>query len=416
MRNQTANQKPRRVQAQVNLLGTTQLHMRNPYIVAFWSAMFPGFGHLLLSKYLRAYILFIWEIVINLTAHVNLALFYTLLGNIDASKNIIDIRVSLLYIPTYAFAIWDSYRAAVDVNKHFILASRENAPVSTFVISAFGISYLDKRSPATASGWCALTPGLGQIMLQRIHHGVFILFWWILLVYNSNILTAVHLTFFGEFMKARDALNPQWFLNLPSLFFFCVYTTYVNSVESNKLFDMEQSQFLSKNYQSADFRFPAISPAETGEHMYVMSVFHQSLQVELAVTALEQEGVSKSEILAVPVEKEMPRHKLFDTMYSATGDSVLDLPMALGALSTLFGCVYGFKLSLGPVIWGIITGAAGFGIGFFAKLLRLKGKKTTSHENVVVIFVSCNENKTDLVRRLLWDNGASGVSLVKAQP
>ena len=158
--------------------------------------MFPGFGHLLLSKYLRAFLLILWEIVINLQAHVNLALMYTFLGEFQLVKDVVNIRWSLLYVPTFVFAIWDSYRAAVDLNKQYILASRENAPITPFVMKPFGISYVDKKQPGVASCWCMLNPGLGHIMLQRILHGVFILFWWIFMVYFSNILTAVHLTFF----------------------------------------------------------------------------------------------------------------------------------------------------------------------------------------------------------------------------
>ncbi|SHH77515.1 hypothetical protein SAMN02745823_00965 [Sporobacter termitidis DSM 10068] len=415
MNKQPTNAKPRRVFAHVNLLGTTQLHHRNPYVVAFWSAMFPGFGHLLLSKYLRAYILFLWEIIINLRAHVNLALLHTILGEFDAAKHVIDIRWSLLYIPTFIFSVWDSYRSAVDLNQQYILAARENAPIEPFSIGPFGISYIDKRSPYVASAWCTLTPGLGHIMLQRIHHGVFVLFWWILVVYFSNILTALHLTFYGAFASARDALNPQWFLNIPSLFFFCVYITYVNSVESNKLFDAEQSQFLQKNYQSAGFPFPGGTEIR-GAGMFVVSVFQQSIQVELAVTALEQEGVAKSEILAVPVQKEQPGKGLFDSMHSASGESVLDLPMILGALATLFGCIYGFRLAWGPVLWGIIAAVLGFGVGFVLKLLFLKKKKASSHQSEVVIFVKCDGGKLERIERLLHDNGAQGVSFVAPSP
>jgi hypothetical protein len=253
--NRQRTEKPRRLMAHVSLLNTTQLHRRNPYVVALWSAMFPGFGHLLLSKYVRAYILIFFEIIVNMKAHVNLGLLYTFLGDVDRAREAVDLRWSLLYIPTFVFAIWDSYRAAVDLNKQYILAARENAPVRPYAVSAFGITYLDKRSPYVASVWCAATPGLGHVMLQRIHHGFFVLFWWIMIVVNSNILTAVHLTAFGDFAQAREALSAQWFLNIPSLFFYCVYTTYVNTVESNKLFDYEQSQFLRKYYQSPGFPF-----------------------------------------------------------------------------------------------------------------------------------------------------------------
>ncbi|SDE31824.1 hypothetical protein SPACI_049420 [Sporomusa acidovorans DSM 3132] len=43
----------RRNVAYVSILGITQMHLRNPWIIAWWSAVFPGLGHFLLSKYLR---------------------------------------------------------------------------------------------------------------------------------------------------------------------------------------------------------------------------------------------------------------------------------------------------------------------------------------------------------------------------
>ena len=47
----------RRYIAYISTLGTTQLYLRNPFVIAWWSLAFPGLGHLLLSKYLRGYLL-----------------------------------------------------------------------------------------------------------------------------------------------------------------------------------------------------------------------------------------------------------------------------------------------------------------------------------------------------------------------
>jgi hypothetical protein len=250
------NQTPRRVLAHISLFGICQLHLRNPNVVAFWSAMFPGAGHFILSRYLRGYILFFWEFFVNAMAHVNLALYYTLLGKIDMVKDVVDIRWSLMYVPAYLFAIWDSYRSADDLNKHYALAMSEDAPVQPFVISALGINALDKCPPFVPPGWCLLTPGLGQLMLHRFTSGFFILVFWIVVVYYSKVLPAICLTCSGQFDAARSTLNIQWFLNIPSVYFFCSYATYVATVEHNKLFDWEQTRFLRKNYQSAEFPFP----------------------------------------------------------------------------------------------------------------------------------------------------------------
>lgn len=415
MNNANSGRPPRRLLAVFNHIGTAQLHLRNPFVAAFWSALFPGLGHILLSQYLKGFVLFFWEVFINLKANVNLALMHALLGRFELSRDVVDIRWSLLYIPVYIFTVWDSYRAAVELNKQYILAERENAPIGAFIINPVSVTYLDKRPPLLTAAWCAASPGLSHMALHRLLHVVFMVFWWTVIVYQSNILTALHLTCFGAFENAKSALNPQWLMNIPSVFFFCVYAAMVNAVESNKLFDREQSQFLIDNYQSAEFPYSPDSADEEGAGMYVVSVFRQTVQVELAVTALEQEGIPKMNLLAVPIEKKSSGKKLFDSMYSATGGSVFDLPMILGAFTALLGCVYGFVLEWGPVVWGVIGGVAGFGIGFFIKLLVLKKRKKAGCDNEVVIFVACGDNKTEQIRRIFSDNGALGTSIIKGR-
>lgn len=81
MDNYTNDNSARRYKAHVSIVGTTQLHLRNPYIIAWWSSAFPGFGHLLLSKYLHGLALVMWEIFINMAAHVNQAMIYSFQGN-----------------------------------------------------------------------------------------------------------------------------------------------------------------------------------------------------------------------------------------------------------------------------------------------------------------------------------------------
>lgn len=250
------NPSARRRRAYVSILGTTQLHLRNPFIIALWSAIFPGMGHILLSKYIRGLILFMWEIAINLLSHLNLAIFYTLIGNFNMAKQVLDIRWAILYFPTFLFAVWDSYRTATDINNHFILAAREDAEVKPFILHALGVNYLDRSSPMTAVAWSALMPGLGQLIIHRIVVAFFLLFWWIAVVYFSKVLPAIHYTLLGMFDQAKAIVDPQWLLNIPSIYFFSVYDAYANTVESNNLFKWEQAKFLKRNYQYHSFPMP----------------------------------------------------------------------------------------------------------------------------------------------------------------
>ncbi|MFC7395267.1 hypothetical protein [Scopulibacillus cellulosilyticus] len=246
----------RRYKAYVSSLGTTQIHLRSPIVIAWWSAALPGFGHLLLSKYLRGFVLVFWEIIINVNANINNAMIYSFTGRFEMAKQILEPRWMLLYIPMYFYAIWDSYRTAVDLNKIYVLANRENADFPSFQITALEINYLDKRKPWVAVMWSACMPGAGQLYIHRIITAFFILTWWISTIYFSRALEGIHFLLLGELTNSNNVLRSEWLLYLPSIYFFAIYDAYVNTVENNKLFDNEQKGFFKKRYQKSKWILP----------------------------------------------------------------------------------------------------------------------------------------------------------------
>ncbi|WP_438449091.1 hypothetical protein [Gorillibacterium sp. sgz5001074] len=233
----------------MSLLGTTQLHLRNPYAVASWSMAFPGFGHLLLNKYLRGYALVIWEMYINQKIHLNTAMVHTFNGQFEAAREVLDPKFMMMYIPVYLFSIWDSYRTAVDMNKVFILANRENGRYSTFSMGALEVNYLDKRKPWLAAIWSASIPSLGQLYLHRIVLAVFILIFTIVLMANSQLLLGLHYLILGDWEASSRVLEVQWLLYIPSFYLFTIYDAYVNTVENNKLFNEELTSYLLRHFQ-----------------------------------------------------------------------------------------------------------------------------------------------------------------------
>lgn len=248
--------KARRKKAYVGLLGTTQIHLRSPLIIAWWSAAFPGFGHLLLSKYLRGFALFILEIIININANINLAIMYSLGGQFNLAKEVLDPRWMLLYFPLFSYAIWDSYRATIDLNKVALLADRENAPFVNFQITAMEINFLDKKTPRVAVIWSIFMPGAGQLYLHRLITAFFILILIIIIIYMSHVLEGIHFIILGNLDSAKSILNGEWLLFIPSVYMFAIYDAYVNTVENNKLFCSEQKSFLRGRYQQPTFKLP----------------------------------------------------------------------------------------------------------------------------------------------------------------
>jgi hypothetical protein len=244
----------RRPKAQMHPLGTSALHLRHPWVIAFWSITFPGFGYLLLHRYFRGYLLIVWEILINYKSKVNMALFFSFTGRPELAQDVINLRWYLLYGSVYIFSIWDSYRGCVDGNKLAVLADHENAPIPCFKMNILEYVSLDKRKPWNAVMWSVLMPGLGQIFVGRVHLAFFILTWWIVISYQSHLIEAVHYTCLTDFHQATAVLDPQWALFMPSIYGFAIYDSFVNTVEMNKLMKVEQIQYLKKEYQKIELQ------------------------------------------------------------------------------------------------------------------------------------------------------------------
>ena len=415
LQNYQNTHRARRYKAHIGILGTTQLHLRHPLIVAWWSAALPGFGHLILSKYLRGFLLFIWEIVINVNANINVAMIYSFSGQIELAKEVLDPRWMLLYIPTYLYAIWDSYRTTVDMNKVFILADRENAPIINFRLTAMGVSYLDKAKPWVSVLWSAFMPGIGHLYIHRIMSAFYILGWWIIIIYLSRVHVGVYYLFFEQISQANQVICLEWFLFLPSVYFFAIYDSYVNTVENNKLFNDEQKDFLKRRYQSPTFKLPFNPKNETGEKMHVISTFEHTTDLELVLSELEMRNIPKENILAVPLNNRTEDRKLFDSIHGSDGVSLMDLGAVLATAFAVVGASVGFRLTLGPIIWGLIGAFVGFLIGFLIDLMinkstRKQQRKMRGKVSELILMIDCNTRDVPMVEKILWENFALGVA------
>ena len=145
--------------------------------------------------------------------------------------------------------------------------------------------------------------------------------------------------------------------------------------------------------------------------MHIISSFEHSAFLELALNKLQEKGIEKENIVAVPLQNIKDQPKLFDTIHRSDGESLLDLAAVLGTVFSVLGASFGFVLTWGPIIWGILGLAFGAIIGFTIDYLLTKKRikrKTTLHTEVILI-VNCKENEYDTVKRILFENRALGV-------
>lgn len=246
----------RRPKGHVSSLATNFIHLRNPWVTVWWSAAFPGFGQIILGSYIKGFLLVVWEFVMNIQTNVNVAIIYSFTGQFDLAREALDARWILLYQGTFVYAAWDSYRSTVDLNKFSILTDREGFNMTPFKINSVEINYFDKRNPWVALAWSVLMPGAGHLYTHRLPTGFFVLALWIVIIYFSRLFEAVLFYSVGDFSLATAVLDPEWLMFLPSLYGFAIYDSYTNTVEYNKLFEMEQARYLKVNYQDPEYDMP----------------------------------------------------------------------------------------------------------------------------------------------------------------
>jgi hypothetical protein len=153
--------------------------------------------------------------------------------------------------------------------------------------------------------------------------------------------------------------------------------------------------------------------------VYIIASFEQSTSLELAISALEQEEIAKSQILAVPLDKRTEKRKLFDTIHRADGFSLFDVAAVLGTCGMLLGAIYGMILKWGPILWGLIGLIAGLLIGFLLKLMFVKKQNSKAlKRNVsteVFLMIHCTNDQRKIVESILWDHMALGVAKIKME-
>ncbi|TLS52958.1 hypothetical protein FE782_06190 [Paenibacillus antri] len=149
--------------------------------------------------------------------------------------------------------------------------------------------------------------------------------------------------------------------------------------------------------------------------MHVIASFHYSTYIEIALAELEQQGIERKRLIAVPLETRPSGRSMIDTMHRSDGESLIDAGMALGAASSVVTASLGMTLAWGPVYWGLIGAAGGFTVGFLIdwSLTRRRRRRSARKKGGdVVLVVDCEPHQADRVADTLWRHQALGVAVV----
>ncbi len=250
------NRFPRHPKATLTAFGALGTHLRNPWVTGWWSAAMPGFGHLLVSNHLTGIILIVWEFIVNTQGHINTAIVLSFTGRFQEAREVVDPRWLLFYTAVYVYAIWDSYTETIEQNKFYVIAEREDYPISPVKVTPLEFGFARKRKPLLALLWSFLTPGLGHVYARKMEEGAIIIVMNIVTAYMSHMNEAAQYSLTGDFARAGAVVDYGWLLFMPSLYCYSAYASYAAVVEINKFYDAEQSRYLGQEYMTPDFTMP----------------------------------------------------------------------------------------------------------------------------------------------------------------
>ncbi|OZB92438.1 hypothetical protein [Paenibacillus sp. XY044] len=149
----------------------------------------------------------------------------------------------------------------------------------------------------------------------------------------------------------------------------------------------------------------------------IFSTFEHSTNLELAITMLEQNGIKKENIFAVPLTNRKTERRLFDSIHNADGISMISTGAALGTAFAVVGASVGFKLAWGPIYCGLIGTAGGFLLGicidvFYYKVIKKQRRLLRGKNTEVILIIECGESQADTVENILWQYYAFGTARV----
>ena len=150
--------------------------------------------------------------------------------------------------------------------------------------------------------------------------------------------------------------------------------------------------------------------------MYLLSTFEQNEYLELAISSLEQQGIPKEYILAVPLDMNRKKQVLGDSIHSSDGTSFAEITFLVSTFFGALGSIIGFRLPWGPIAMGlagfVIGGVVGFVINYvIVRSARKRGTATRRKIGEVILSIYCITNtEAKFVEDTLWEHFALGVA------
>jgi hypothetical protein len=141
----------------------------------------------------------------------------------------------------------------------------------------------------------------------------------------------------------------------------------------------------------------------------VICLFQPSLAVELVLTELQKNQLKKNNIACFVLDPVLSKSIL------QSDEEMIKAELGF-IFATIFGVIgtsVGFRLPLGPIVWGVGSSFAGFLIGFVLDyfLKKISKKKPQSF---VIISIYCQKDQVRDVKTILTKHQVLGLTVIES--
>ncbi|MEL7633805.1 hypothetical protein [Sporomusa sphaeroides] len=152
--------------------------------------------------------------------------------------------------------------------------------------------------------------------------------------------------------------------------------------------------------------------------MYIIATYRQSLNLELAVARLEEQGLGKANIMAVPLQCQRTSVHVLTSMQDTDGLGLVGGSLAFGTVTMVLATIYGFVWYWGPIVWGLIGLFCGTGLWLTGSIIFRKrkwGKNGACNTGFgqIVLIIRCEPSELQAVKNILSDNMAQAIGILE---
>lgn len=141
----------------------------------------------------------------------------------------------------------------------------------------------------------------------------------------------------------------------------------------------------------------------------IICLFQPSLAVELVLTELQKNQIEQNNLACFVLDAVHSKKIVQSDEEMANAE----LGFIFATIFGVIGASVGFRLSLGPIVWGVGLSFAGFFIGFIIDyLFKIKDKKKP--QSFVVISICCQKDQVPDVKTILTNHQVLGLTVIES--